>query len=170
MVATKVTGSPSSALPPLGANSAQLVAAAGTNAPVEYMAYDASTSESRCWQIDSMPSDYTGGDITVIVKWNAASATSGNVVWGVSLLATTPNSDSGSWEAESFGTEDVSAADTHLGTTAARVHAISCTLTGAELDAIAAGDVGILRIARKTADGGDTMAGDAQIISWELQY
>lgn len=169
MAATKISGTPGSALPPTNSNPAQYVCRAGTNSPVEYLAYDASTSESAFWQF-YMPSDYAGGDLICTVVWNAESGTSNGVVWGVSILADTPNTDTGSWEAESFGTEDTSAADTHLGTTAKRVHSISCTLTGAELDSVAAGDVVILRIARKTADGNDTMTGDANLIAWEIQY
>lgn len=166
-MADKLIFYPSSALPPLLANSAQYVSVAGTNAPVEYMAYDTTTEEHRCWGFN-MPADYAGGDITVTIRWNAASATSGNVVWGVALLATTPNTDSGSWQAEGFGTEDVSADDTHLGTTALRVHSISCTLTGAELDSAAAGDECVIKIARKVAS--DNMTGDAQLISFTLAY
>jgi hypothetical protein len=163
----ELTFFPSSALPPLLANSAQYVSVAGTNAPVEYMAYDTTTEEHRCWGF-TMPADYAGEDLTVTIRWNAANATTGNVVWGVALLATTPNTDAGSWQAEGFGTEDVSADDTHLGTASLRVHSIACTLTGAELDGAAAGDECVIKIARKV--GSDNMANDAQIISFTVSY
>lgn len=168
-MATKIVLLPGATLPPLLANPAGYASAAGTNSPVEFLTFDAATEQSAFWAF-IMPSDYAGGDITVTFLWNAASGTANGVVWGASLLAVTPNTDSGSIEAESFGTEDVSAADTHLGTTAKRLHSISCTLTGAELDSVAAGDWCQFRARRKVADAADTMTGNAQLVAVELAY
>jgi hypothetical protein len=45
---------------------------------------------------------------------------------------------------------------------------VSLTLT--ETDAVAAGDDVTLRLARKTADGSDDMAGDAQVVRVIVEY
>ena len=91
----------------------------------------------------------------------------GGVVWGVSLAAITPNTDSQDIETKAFDTEET-VADTHLGTTGQRLHSVSLTLT--ETDAVAAGDDVTLRLARKTADGSDDMAGDAQVVRVIVEY
>lgn len=140
----------------------------GTNFPVEYLAYDASTEEAAYWSF-KLPTGYTG-DITVKIVWNAASATSGDVKWGASLAAYTPDTDTGSWEAKAFAAE-TTVTDTQLGTTAARLMTCSIVITGASLDSAAVGDICILKIARKAADGADTMTGDANLaeqieLSW----
>jgi len=140
----------------------------GTNFPVEYLAYDASTEEAAYWTF-KLPAGYSG-DIIVKITWNAASATSGDVRWGVSLAAFTPDSDSGSWEAKAFAAE-TTVDDTQLGTNAARIMTTSVTITGASLDSAAVGDICTLKIARKAAAAQDTMTGDANLaeqieVSW----
>ena len=89
------------------------------------------------------------------------------MVWGVSLAAITPNTDTQDVETKAFDTEET-VADTHLGTTGQRLHSIALTLT--ETDAVAAGDDVTLRLARKVADASDTMTGDAQVTAVIVEY
>ena len=146
-------------------NYAQFKSVAGTNFPVNSLAFDASTSETVYFRFPAF--DYGSGDWTVTVYWYADTASSGGVVWGVSLAAITPNTDSQDIETKAFDTEET-VADTHLGTTGQRLHSIALTLT--ETDAVAAGDDVTLRLARKVADASDTMTGDAQVTAVIVEY
>ena len=146
-------------------NYAQFKSVAGTNFPVNSLAFDASTSETVYFRFPAF--DYGSGDWTVTVYWYADTASSGGVVWGVSLAAITPNTDTQDVETKAFDTEET-VADTHLGTTGQRLHSIALTLT--ETDAVAAGDDVTLRLARKVADASDTMTGDAQVTAVIVEY
>jgi hypothetical protein len=164
MPTVKQSLEPRSALFP-ASNYAAYRAAAGTNFPVEGLAYDTSTSETAYFPFHAL--NYGSGNITVRVYWYAASASSGGVVWGASLAAITPNTDSQDIETKSFATE-VTQADTHLGTTGKRLHSVDITVN--QLDSIAAGDWVVLRLARKVADGSDTMSGDAVVVGVDIEY
>lgn len=134
----------------------------GTNAPVTWLAYDAAATEYAFWELGALNYGVSSPDVSVDIVWAAASATSGAVVWEVALLAGTPETDSGSWEGESFGTA-ATVTDSHLGTNAKRLMRATLTLTGAGLDSVAAGDELIIRVGRIGGNGSDTMAGDAYL-------
>src|ERR1044071_7615930 len=99
---------------------------------------------------------YGSGSVTARIRWGGASATSGDVKWGVSLACITPDNDTGSVASKAFATE-ATVVDTHLGTTADREMTTSVALSGASLDSIAADDEVYVQIARKAADVLDTM-------------
>lgn len=132
----------------------------GTNAPATWLSYDAGTTEYAYWELGALNYGASSPAISVDITWSAASATSGVVRWGVSLLAATPETDTGAWTAEAFGTE-VTVDDTHLGTTAKRLMIATASLTSGALDAVASGDELILRVGRIGGHANDTMAGDA---------
>lgn len=136
----------------------------GTNAPVEYLAFDASADERSYFRFKA--TDYAAGNVTVDIFWGSETATSGNVVWEVALAATTP-SDSESLEAIAFGTADT-ATSACLGTTAKRLTSATITLSGAELDSLADGDIVELRVSRLGSSGSDTMTGDANLVYLEV--
>ena len=146
-------------------NFAQFVAFAGTNFPVEALAFDASTEETVYFKFRAV--NYGSGNATIRVNWYADSASSGGVTFGASLAAITPNTDSQDIETKAFGTE-VNGSDTHLGTTGQRLHSFTIDLN--QLDSLAADDWCVLRLARKVADGGDTMTGDCLVVGVEVEY
>lgn len=148
----------------------QFTRALGTNGPVTWLAYDAGGTESAYWELGAL--DYGPADtpITIDLVWGAATATSGVVVWEVSLAAITPEVDSGSAEAKTYGTV-VSGTDTHLGTTAKRLMRATLVLDStAELNSLANGDQVWVKVSRLGANGSDTMAGDALLHSALLTW
>ena len=164
MATVRIALEPEAALYP-ASNPAQFKAVAGTNFPVTSLAFDTTTSESVYFRFPAF--DYGSGNWTVTIEWYADTATSGGVVWGVSLAAITANSDSQDIETKAFDTEET-VADTHLGTTGQRLHSVALTLT--ETDSVAAADDVTLKLARKVADGNDTMSGDALVTRVIVEY
>ena len=138
---------------------------AGTNFPVNSLAFDATTEETCYFKFRAVR--YASGNVTARVRWYADSASSGDVAFGGSLAAITPNTDTQDIETKAFATE-VIASDTHLGTTAQRLHEFTIAISN--LDSIAADDWCVLRLARKVADAGDTMTGDALVVEVGLEY
>jgi hypothetical protein len=130
----------------------------GTNFPFSVLAFDAS-SDRACYFKVQTPG-YSTGNLTVKFHWNAASATSNDVVWESAFAAVTPDTDTGDLSSKSFATAQ-SVTDTHLGTNAG--HVMVATLTLSNIDSLADGDVCILRVKRLGSNGADTMSGDAYL-------
>lgn len=145
-------------------NPAALQSVAGTNFPVESLAFDQTTSETVFFPFPAV--NYGAGNLTVTVQWYS-SATTGAVVWGGSIAAITPNVDTTSVEAKAFATENLSAADT-VSTSSKAVN--ETTFTISNLDSISSTDWCVLRLARKPADAGDTMAADALVLMVGIDY
>lgn len=138
----------------------------GTNFPVSGLAYDgAGATERAYWKFE--PVNYGSGDITCEIIWYADSGTTNAVVWEAALAAITPETDSQDVETKGFATVQT-VTDSHLGTTAQRLHKATVTITN--LDSVAAADECWLRISRLSADGSDTMTVDAIITSIRLSY
>lgn len=137
----------------------------GTNFPVPGIAFDATTQET-CFFMFAAES-YGSGNLTLRLQWYADTATAEDVVWGVSLAAITPNSDTQDIETKAFATE-VTQQDTHLGTTGQRLHEVTLTLN--QLDSIANGDWCCLRVRRVPGDANDDLAGDAILVKIVLEY
>lgn len=137
----------------------------GTNYPVAGLAFDASTQETCYFAFSA--AEYGSGNITVTITWYADTASSGGVVFGCSLAAITPNSDSQDIETKAFATENT-ASDSHIGTTAQRLHSFDVTINN--LDSVAADDYVILRLRRVPADASDTMTGDAIVARVVVSY
>jgi len=113
-----------------------------------------------------VPRNYAAGGITATVHWMATSATSGDVVWGISFerhLAGTDDLD-----ADSFGSEQTATGTANAASGVITATAIAST-NGSQIDSIAVGDHIRVKIARKAAAGGDTMTGDAELIGVELK-
>lgn len=138
-----------------------LVQANGTTIPVAGYAFDATTEEAVFFRFRA--SDYVSGNVQVDVDWYADTASSGAVVWGAQLAAITADTDTQDVETDALPTT-TNVTDTHLGTTGQRLHRASITLTGAALDSLAVNDHCVLRIARVSGDGADTMTGDAVLL------
>lgn len=156
---------PSDAFDGIGSVFPQSVRIAGTNFPVEGLAFDAGADEACVTKF--LAANYGSGNLTLILTWYADTASSGVVRWGGALACITPNTDTQDVETKAFATEST-ADDTHLGTTGQRVHEIAITLSN--LDSIASNDLVWLRIRRVGSNGADTMTGDAILIGVELSY
>ncbi len=143
----------------------QLVHNNGTAFPVIGLAYDASTEEKGYWNFKA--SNYGSGNLTLVLRWYADTASSGDVMWGCKLAAITPDTDTQDVETKSLATQQT-VTDSHLGTTAQRLH--TCSITVSNLDSVAADDECWLEISRVAANGADTMTGDAILVDAELQY
>lgn len=137
----------------------------GTNFPEVGLAFDAASVESAYWPFRAI--SYGSGNVTVSLDWYADTATSGDVVWGASLAAITPDTDTQDVETKAFATANT-VTDTHLGTTGQRLHRASIAVSN--LDSLAANDVVELRVYRDAAAGGDTMTGDAILVGVTLSY
>lgn len=147
-------------------NPAAPVETQGTNFPVPGHAFDGTTQETIFLFFKAL--NYGSGNLTLTLGWYAASGTSGAVVFGASIAAITPNTDTQDIETKGFATENT-ASDSHLGTTAKRLHEMSITISN--LDSLAAGDWVCVRLRRLPADAGDTMNGvDAIVAEATLSY
>lgn len=127
--------------------------------------FDDTTEETINFE-SILPRNYAGGGITATVHWMATTATSGDVVWGISFerhLAGTDDLD-----ADSFGSEQTATA-TASGTSGVLTATTIASTNGSQVDSIAVGDHIRIKIARKAAAGGDTMTGDAELIGVELK-
>lgn len=127
--------------------------------------FDAAGTEAA--QIKMEVSGYGSGDATILLRWKGDTATSGDVVWGVTVGFYTPDTDTGSVEAITWGTE-ATVTDTHLGTTALRMMVTAGTTVS--LSGLAAGDIAYLRVRRIGGNGSDTMTGDAGFVDIEVAY
>jgi len=123
--------------------------------------FDAATEE-MLYILGLLPRIYGGGGLTIKLHWAASSATSGNVVWGVSMERQNTDLDSDSFASEQTAT---SAAN---GTSGIESVATITMTSGAQMDSLATGDPFRMAIARKAASGSDTMAGDAELIALEI--
>lgn len=128
-------------------------------------AFDAATEEALYFG-GVLPRHYAGGGLTLSLHWMGATATSGNVLWGASLerlYAAGDDIDSDSFAAEQTATGAANGTSGKL-----TVTTIAFT-AGAQMDSIAVGEAFRLKIARKAADGSDTMTGDAQLLRIEIK-
>ncbi len=157
---------PFDSVPP-ATNYATLHIVNGTNFPVSYLDFDASTDETVFFFFRAV--NYGSGNLTITIDWVADTASSGNVVWEAQLAAITPDTDTQDIETKALGTLNF-VQDTHLGTTGQRVHRASITLSN--IDSLAANDYCCLRIARDAngTNATDDMAGDASIVMVGVAY
>jgi hypothetical protein len=148
-----------------GTNPAAPTLVQGTNFPVPGLAFDTTTQETAFFDFPAV--GYGSGNLTVTVEWYADTATSGDVTFGASIAAITPNTDTQDIETKAFATENT-ASDTHLATTGQRLHSFDITVSN--LDGLAANDSVVLRLRRVPADSSDTMAGDAIVTRVIVAY
>jgi hypothetical protein len=139
----------------------QMTNVLGTNFPVSGLSYDSTADEFAYWKWQAI--NYGSGNITLNLYWYSDSGTSGDVVWDAAIAAITANTDSQDVETKAFATVN-SVTDSHLGTTAQRVHL--CTITISNLDSVAADDICWLRISRDANNGSDTLNGIDVILLW----
>jgi hypothetical protein len=138
----------------------------GTNYPVSGLYYDAATDEAAFWRF--VATTYApGGNIDVELYWMAYTASSGAVVWGATIAAITPSTDTQDVETDGMATEGTATAN-HGGTVGQRLH--RAVVTVSSLDSLANNDVVTLRIRRIGSSGSDTMTGDAALVYVRISY
>jgi hypothetical protein len=125
--------------------------------------FDAATDQSATWQM-VVPQDY-GTTLKIRLVYSLASATSGDVVWNVSVMAVTPG-DAADVNTESFDT--VNAATETVPATAGYLDTAAITLSNA--DSAAAGDYLKVKISRDADNGSDTAAGDVELVGIILEW
>lgn len=131
-----------------------------TRNDIPVLLFDQTTSEIAVFGA-VLPGHYAGGGLTIDLYWMGATATSGDVVWGGSIeRAQSGGTDQ---DADSFATEQLSAAVTTNATSGIKNKSTITFSSGANMDSLAANEPFRLKIARKPADAGDTMTGDAQL-------
>lgn len=127
-------------------------------------AYDAATAE-HLWFRFRMPTDYASGG-AVKVQWQANAVTATAVVWASRLGAVTPNDADTPVE---HAAAAASTATSSTNTTEAR-RLTEASITLANLDSVAAGDLVDLVIYRDAANGSDTLAIDAEFVYAAFEY
>lgn len=126
--------------------------------------FDATTAEHLWWTF-AMPAAYVSGG-TVKLLWMTAAVTSTSVVWCARIGAVTSgDADTPVEHAAAAASTATSAVNT---TEARRLTAASITL--ANLDSVAAGDLVNLLVYRDPADAADTLASDAELVAVALEF
>lgn len=113
-----------------------------------------------------LPRHYSGAGLTVTIIWTAATATSGNVIWNSSIEREDTGTD---LDADSFASAQAAAAAACSATSGAPAYTNITHSSGANMDSLAAGEGFRLKIERDAAAGGDTMAGNAEIMAVEIR-
>lgn len=122
--------------------------------------YDAGTIETLHFT-GVVPSQYAGGGVTVELTWMATSATSGDVVWGVSWEELDANNND--LDSDTFGAETTGAGTANG--TSGKTTKTSLNISHANMGSPAAGDAFRLKVRRVATDGGDTATGDAELLT-----
>lgn len=125
--------------------------------------FDAAQRESAYWTF-RMPSNYASGPV-VKLQW-MANATSGSVVWDAQIGAVTPADADTPIE---HVLAAVTAATTAANTTEAR-RLVETSITLANLDSLAAGDLVVLCLYRDGANGSDTTTVDAEVVALAVEF
>lgn len=127
--------------------------------------FDAATDEDAIFT-SVLPRNYSGGGLTVLLIWCAASATSGDCVWNAAI----ERDDDGGLDidADSFAAAQA-VTSTAPGTSGVLKYSSITFTSGAQMDSLAAGEAFRIKITRDANNGSDTMTGDAQLVAVEIR-
>ena len=124
--------------------------------------FDDTTDEEMAWKFQLSP-DYSGGGLTVTLSITGTTATSGNAVFQVDIeRVTSENQDIDSDGYVGYNSSGAVA----LPTTSGNVKKITVTFTdGADMDSLAAGEAGRIRVRRDADDTSatDSVTGDIEL-------
>jgi len=146
------------------ANAAPLGARSGGSTPGErdlHWAFDDTTTEYK--DFGAILKGYGGSGLTFKLYWRAATATSGQVRWGVAIRRQQADTD----DIDVSHTYDFNTADTTTASAAGEEVVTTITFTdGADMDSWADLERAIIRVERVGGQpAGTPMTGDAQLIS-----
>ena len=155
----------------VGDDDAQLVAGDGPAAPTNHVgrpafAFDDTDEEAMVSAEMVMPSQYAGGTLNIDIVYAMASDNTNDIALDAFVEAKTPGTDTldmetaDSWDAANSGTASVT------GSTAGDPLKLSITL--ANKDSVAVGDLVRFGIRRDTDSGDDDASGDLYIYSVEI--
>lgn len=137
--------------------------------PVTALRFDATAVETVFFAFRAVGLAAAGSDVSVDLTWFADGSPTGNVVWGASLLAITPEVDANVCFSETFGTEQT-VLDVNLSSPAYRLHRVTVSIPLAATDLMAANDYVVLKIRRVATDSGDTLGVDAGLVEVAVRY
>ncbi len=126
----------------------------------------AAATEAAVWT-GVLPSNYSGGGITIYLHWAASTATSGNVIWQSSFEYISDGSND--IDSDSFATAITWSAAATSGTSGIVTVSSQAHTNGAQIDSIVTGASFRLKVERLGSNASDTMAGDAELVAVELR-
>ncbi|UCE60478.1 MAG: hypothetical protein JSU63_01770 [Phycisphaerales bacterium] len=144
----------------------------GSNAPAvdvvqnrPFLAFDDTTVETAVSKAVAVPGQYAGGTLKASIGYMMASATSGKIDLEVSVEAVTDGDSIDLDSASSFDTANT--VNATVPATAGYVDVLTVTLANA--DGVAAGDMFRIKLERDADDGtDDTATGDARVLWVEI--
>jgi hypothetical protein len=131
-----------------------------TRNSIAVLDFDDATDESAVFVSIIPEAASLGSGLKIRLHWMATTATSGNVVWDVSLERMTTDLDSDSFDTIASGTAAASGTSGILTVT-------EITLT--TIDSVTAGDGFRLKVTRDANNASDTMTGDAELVVCEIR-
>lgn len=126
--------------------------------------FDDTTDEEMVWKF-FLSGNYDGGGLTVTLIWAATTATSGNAVWQAAIESLTDDADD--IDSDSFAAFNGSGA-VAAPSAAGELGYDNITFTdGADMDSLAAGEGGRIKIRRDADDTSatDSISGDIELWS-----
>jgi hypothetical protein len=128
-------------------------------------AFDPTTDEHLWWTF-RMPGDYSSAPVVKLLWMTNDTGAGEECVWGAALGAVTPaDTDTPVEHAQAAATTQA----TGVNTTEAR-RLIETTITLANVDSVAAGDLVFLVVYRDANHASDDLTSDAELICVELSY
>jgi hypothetical protein len=131
-----------------------------TRNSIAVLDFDDATDESAVFVSIIPEAASLGSGLKIRLHWMATTATSGNVVWDVSLERMTTDLDSDSFDTIASGTAAANGTSGILTVT-------EITLT--TIDSVTAGDGYRLKVTRDANNASDTMTGDAELVVCEVR-
>ena len=131
-----------------------------TRNSVAVLDFDDSTKESAIF-VSVIPNlILLGSGLSISIHWMATSATSGSVVWEVSLERSNTDLDSDSFDTAATGSSSTNGTSGIITKT---------TITLTSIDGVTIGDLYRLKVSRDVSNASDTMVGDAELIGVEIR-
>lgn len=131
--------------------------------------FDPATEEMAYWAFQLPHEAAAAPTFTLRLIWaSIAAVTSTNVVWGGRISAVTSGDADTPIEHAQAAQQTVTDANDTV--EAGRANAASITFTNAQADGITADDWVVVQISRVAANGSDTLAEDARLISAALTF
>jgi hypothetical protein len=131
-----------------------------TRNSIAVLDFDDATDESAVFVSIIPEAASLGSGLKIRLHWMATTATSGNVVWDVSLERMTTDLDSDSFDTIASGTAAANG-------TSGIVTVTEITLT--TIDSVTAGDAFRLKVTRDANNGSDNMSNDAELVAVEVR-